>query len=67
VALAGQGCPLVGDPAYPGLVGLGALLQDGWLDAGDAHDIVEEVDQVLWALQPLEIAVQNDAVPRLTG
>jgi hypothetical protein len=55
--------PLVGDPAYPGRVGLGALLQDGWLDAGDAHDIVEEVDQVLWALQPLDIAVQNDAIP----
>ena len=58
---------LVGDASYPGLVGVGALLEDGRLEAGDADDVVEEVDQGLWTLQPLEVAVQNDAIPRLTG
>jgi hypothetical protein len=54
---------LIGDPPYPGLVGIGALLEDGWLEAGDADDVVEEVHEVLWALQSLEIAVQDDAIP----
>ena len=51
---------LVGDAPHPGLVGIGALLKDGRLDAGDADDIVEEVDQVFWTLQPLDVAVRDD-------
>ena len=58
---------LVCDPPHPGLVGVGALLEHGWLNAGDAYDIVEEVHQVFRALQALEVAVQHDAIPLLTG
>src|SRR5216683_6745503 len=54
---------LVGDAPHPGLVGVGALLEHGRLDAGDADDVVEEVDQVLWPLQPLDIAIQDNAIP----
>ena len=53
----------VGDAPHPGLVGVGALLEDGRLDAGDADDVVKEVDQVLRALQPLDVAIQDDAIP----
>src|SRR3989442_13367775 len=54
---------LIGELAYPGLVGVGALFEDGRLDARDADDIMEEVHQVLGPLQALEIAVQHDAIP----
>jgi hypothetical protein len=47
---------LFSDSPRPGLVRVGALLEDGRLDTGDADDVVEEVDQVLWALQPLNVA-----------
>jgi len=55
--------PLVRDPAYPGFVHLGTQLEDSRFNAGHADDIVKEVDQVLWALQPLEIAIQDNAIP----
>jgi len=51
------------DPSHPGLVGVGALFENGRFDTGDADHVVEKVDQVLWALQPLDVAVQNDAIP----
>lgn len=41
---------LVGDAPHPGLVRIGALLEHGWLNAGDADHIVEEVHQVFGAL-----------------
>jgi len=58
---------LVGDTSHPGLVGIGALFQDSWLDTGNADDVVEEVDQVLRTLQPLDVAVQHDAIPARVG
>src|SRR6266498_4867175 len=41
---------LLSHPSHPGFVGVGALLQDSRLDAGNADDVVEEVDQVFRAL-----------------
>src|SRR5438874_9972705 len=54
---------LISDPPYPRLVGIRALLKDRRLEAGDADDLPEEVHQVLWALQPLDVAGQDDAIP----
>src|SRR6266516_723181 len=54
---------LIGDTSHPGLVGGGALLEHSRLDAGDADDVMEEVDQVFGTLQPLDVAVQHDAIP----
>ncbi len=47
------------NPPHPGLVRVGALLEHGRLDAGDPDDVMEEVDQVLWTLQPLDVAGAN--------
>ena len=44
-----------------------ALLEYGRLDRVDADDFMEEVDQVLWALQSLDVAVQDDAIPAGVG
>src|ERR1051326_3347527 len=44
-------------------VRVGPLLEHSRLDGVDADDVVEEVDQVLYAQQPLDIAAQNDAIP----
>ena len=53
------------EPAHPGLVSVGALFEDRRFDAGDADDSIrEKVDQVLRALEPLDVAVQDDALPR---
>jgi len=54
---------LVSNPPHPGLVGIGPLLEYGWLDGRDCDDVMEEVDQVLRALQPFDVAVQDDAIP----
>ena len=45
---------VIGDAAYPRLVDLGALLEDSRVDASHAEDVVEEIDQALWTLEPLE-------------
>ncbi len=52
-----------GRPSHPGLVDVGALLEHGGLDAVDADDILEKVDQVLWPLQPLDVAAQDNTIP----
>ena len=54
---------LVSNPPHPGLVGIGPLLEHGRLDGLDADDVMEEMDQVLRALQPFDVAVQDDAIP----
>jgi hypothetical protein len=54
---------VVGHPPDPGPIGLGALFEHGRLEAFDADDVVEEVDQVLGSLHPLEVAGQDDAIP----
>ena len=41
----------------------GAPLFHAGQHAGDADDVVKEVDQGLWTLQPLQVAVQDDAIP----
>jgi hypothetical protein len=51
------------DPPHPGLVRFGALLEHGWLNGVDAHRVLEKVDEVLGALQPLDVAAQDNAVP----
>ncbi|SRR5229473_1123960 len=58
---------LVGHPAHPATVSSGALLKDSWLDAGHANKVVEEVDEVLWALQSLDVAGYDDAIPARVG
>jgi len=58
---------VVGHPSHPGAVSNGALLKDSWLDTGDANEVVEEVDQVLWALQSLDVAGHDDAIPARVG
>jgi hypothetical protein len=55
------------DPPHPGLIGIGALLEHGRLNRVDANDVLKEVDQVLWALQPLDVAAQDDAIPTRIG
>jgi hypothetical protein len=54
---------LLSDPPYPGFVPIGPLLKDGWFDAVDADHLLEEIDQVLGALQAVDIAVDDDAIP----
>jgi hypothetical protein len=44
-----------------------SLLEHGWLNRFDANDVLKEVDQVLWALQPLDVAAQDDTIPAGVG
>ena len=54
--------PLISRPPYPALVRV-ALLEHDRFDGIDADHLVEEVDEVLWTLEPLDVAAQDDAVP----